>query len=333
MSHLNHFQIYMDRTERFYKIDALLQANRSVAVDQLLRELEVSLATFKRDIEYMRERLHAPIVWDRELRGYRYDREGDDAAQALPGLWFNASEAYALLMMQSLLSDMQPGLLKSHIAPLKARLRALIESGHHSAHEVESRVRLLNVATRTVSDKHFEVVAATLLGRVRLAIQYYGRGRDESSERQVSPQQLLHYRGNWYLIAYCHVRNGLRSFAMDSIQNAYATQEAALETDAKQLEQFIGSGYGIYSGGTVQWARLRFKAPRSRWVAREVWHPEQKSQLASDGTLLLEFPFTDATELTMDILRHGKYVEVLEPRELKEAVMNELFAASATYSK
>ena len=322
----------MDRTERFYKIDALLQANRSVAVDQMLRELEVSLATFKRDIEYMRDRLHAPIVWDRELRGYRYDRQGDDASQSLPGLWFNASEAYALLMMQSLLSDMQPGLLKSHIQPLKARLRALIESGNHSAQEVESRVRLLNVATRTVSDKHFEVVAAALLGRVQIAIHYYGRARDESSERQVSPQQLLHYRGNWYLIAYCHVRKGLRSFAMDSIQTANATQETAFETEAEVLEQFIGSGYGIYSDGTVQWARLRFTAPRSRWVAREAWHPEQKSQLASDGTLILDIPFTDATELTMDILRHGKHVEVLEPQALREIVMRELVSARALYS-
>ena len=82
-----------------------------------------------------------------------------------------ASEAYALLMMQCLLSDMQPGLLKSHIEPLKARLRALIESGRHSAHEVESLVRLLNVATRTVSDKHFEVVAAALLGFRKLPFE------------------------------------------------------------------------------------------------------------------------------------------------------------------
>ncbi len=53
----------MDRTERFYKIDTLLQANRFVPIDRMLRELEVSRATFKRDIEYMRERLNAPIEW------------------------------------------------------------------------------------------------------------------------------------------------------------------------------------------------------------------------------------------------------------------------------
>ena len=39
----------MDRTERFYKIDSLLQANQTVSVDRMLTELEVSLATFKRD--------------------------------------------------------------------------------------------------------------------------------------------------------------------------------------------------------------------------------------------------------------------------------------------
>ncbi|WP_425973685.1 WYL domain-containing protein [Tepidimonas sp. HKU78] len=50
------------------------------------------------------------------------------------------------------------------------------------------------------------------------------------------------------------------------------------------------------------------------------------------GALLLEVPFTDATELAMDILRHGKHVEVLEPQALREAVMHELVSASAMYS-
>jgi len=62
----------MDRTERFYKIDALLQANRFVPIERMLRELEVSKATFKRDIEYMRERLNAPIEWNQDERGYQY---------------------------------------------------------------------------------------------------------------------------------------------------------------------------------------------------------------------------------------------------------------------
>lgn len=62
----------MDRTERFYRIDHLLNERRSVPIEVFLHELEVSRATFKRDLEYLRDRLNAPIVlWDRASRGYR----------------------------------------------------------------------------------------------------------------------------------------------------------------------------------------------------------------------------------------------------------------------
>lgn len=60
----------MNRTERFYQIDQLLRERRVVPLETFLKELEVSRATFKRDIEYLRDRLHAPIVWDRATGGY-----------------------------------------------------------------------------------------------------------------------------------------------------------------------------------------------------------------------------------------------------------------------
>ena len=101
----------MDRTERFYRIDQLLNERRAVPIEIFIEELEVSQATFKRDLEYMRERLNAPIVWDRELRGYRFDHDEPAASSyALPGLWFNASEIHALLSMQQLLTDVQAGI-------------------------------------------------------------------------------------------------------------------------------------------------------------------------------------------------------------------------------
>ena len=321
----------MDRTERFYKIDALLQANRFVPIDRMLRELEISRATFKRDIEYMRERLNAPIEWDREKGGYRYAGQRDDRQQALPGLWFNSSEAYALLMMQTLLAEMQPGLLGAHIEPLKARLRAVIESGQHPASDVENRVRLLNVAVRAVPDKNFEVVASALLSGQRLEINYYGRSRDESSLREVSPQLLIHYRGNWYLAAWCHMRKGMRSFAMDAIEQATVLPKPTKAVSKRELDSFVGQGYGIFSGATVRWAKLSFSAERARWVSRELWHPLQRSSQDDDGRLVLEVPFTDMRELSMDILRHGRHVEVLEPAELRLAVQSELRQALVQY--
>ena len=63
----------MNRTERFYKIDQMLHERRVVPIEVFLEELDVSRATFKRDIEYMRDRLHAPIVWDRDAGGYHFE--------------------------------------------------------------------------------------------------------------------------------------------------------------------------------------------------------------------------------------------------------------------
>ena len=322
----------MDRTERFYKIDNLLHVNAVVPITRFLRELEVSRATFKRDIEYMRDRLNAPIEWDRGDGGYRYTSGVTGQQQSLPGLWFNASEAYALLMMQALLSEMQPGLLGPHIAPLKARLRAVIESGKHPAGDVESRVKLLSVAARPVTDKNFEVVAAALLGRQRLQILYYSRVRNESSIREVSPQLLIHHRGNWYLGAWCHQQEAMRSFSMDAIEQASVLSKSSKAMPKKALDGFVGQGYGIFSGSDVQWAKLRFTEERARWVSRELWHPLQRLTAQENGRLVMELPFTDLRELSMDILRQGRHVEVLGPPELRAQVAQELRKTLGQYS-
>lgn len=323
----------MDRTERFYKIDALLQGGRSVPIATLLDMLEVSRATFKRDIEYMRDRLNYPIVWDRETRGYRYERGRKEEAQNLPGLWFNAQEAYALLMMQAMLSDLQPTLLKAQIEPLKARLRALIESGQHPAEDVDKRFRLLTTGHRAVAAQHFEMVATALLSRRRLALRYYVRARDERSDRLVSPQVIVHYRGSWYLVAWCHMRHGLRSFALDAIEEAHVVEIPAQEMDGQALEDFVGQGYGIFSGGEVQWARLRFSQERARWVAHETWHPKQEITWLPDGRMEMRLPFTDLRELTLDVLRHGAHVEALEPVQLREKLTTELAHAMQAYAE
>ncbi len=321
----------MDRTERFYKIDSLLQSKGVVPIEEFLTVLEVSRATFTRDIEYMRDRLNAPIQWSKADGGYSYAAGRNASQQPLPGLWFNSEEAYALLMMQSLLSQIQPGLLGPHIAPLKARLRAVIESGKHPAEDVESRIRLLNVAARPVPDKYFELVAGALLGGKRLQIRYHGRAKDEITEREVSPQLLIFHRGNWYLGAWCHKQDAMRSFSMDAIEAATSISKKNKAVSKKELNGFVGQGYGIFAGSEVRWAKLRFSKERARWVGQELWHPQQRLSHAQDGRVVLEVPFTDTRELAMDILRHGRHVEVLEPSELKKVVTDDLKSAIAQY--
>ena len=100
----------MDRLERLYRIHSLLRSRRLVSTRQFLDDLEISRATFKRDLDVLRERLRAPIVYDHHQEAYRYDDSvADSALWQLPGLWFTADELRALLTMDQLLADLQPG--------------------------------------------------------------------------------------------------------------------------------------------------------------------------------------------------------------------------------
>lgn len=323
----------MDRTERFYKIDQLLNDRRVVSAQDLMEELGISLATFKRDLEYMRDRLNAPIEWDRDLGGYRYVQADPNApAFALPGLWFNAGEAHALLTMQQLLSNLEPGLLAGHIKPLQARLQALLDSADHSAEEVENRIRIVHAAKRPVATDYFEIVATATLRRKRLKLRHYSRQTGEETERLVSPLQLIFYRDNWYLDTWCHLRKGIRSFSIDAIRHAEILDEPAKEISRQQLQEVLESGYGIFSGKAVAWAELRFTPERARWVSDEVWHPEQKGSYDSEGRYVLGIPYSDDRELIMDILKHGAEVEVLAPAKLRKRVTETLQAALSCYA-
>ncbi|HMM54685.1 MAG TPA: transcriptional regulator [Candidatus Desulfobacillus sp.] len=323
----------MDRTERFYRIDQLLNERKVVPFALLAEKLEVSRATIKRDLEYMRNRLNAPIVWDREAGGYRFaGPEGGAAQYELPGLWFSAQEAHALLTMQHLLMNLDAGgLLGPHIAPLLARLRALLGTADDSSEEIQKRIRILGMAARRLALEHFAVVGSALLRRKRLLISHHVRARDETLEREVSPQRLVHYRDNWYLDAWCHLRNDLRSFAVDAIRRAEIIEQTARNVPEKTLDAVLGAGYGIFSGRRVQRARLRFTPERARWVAQEQWHPRQKARFDKDGSYLLEVPYSDSRELVMDILRQGDGVEVLAPAALRREVAARLRDALARY--
>lgn len=253
----------MNRTERFYRIDQLLHERRVVPLEVVLEDLQVSRATFKRDLEYLGERLHAPIVWDREAGGYRFAASGPGPAYALPGLWFSAGELYALLAAQHLLAEVEPGILTAHIAPLQARLSALLEAAGHPAQAVARRVRLVNVARRPVSPRWFADVALAVMQRKRLEIDAWNRARDEVNTRVVSPQRLVHYRDNWYLDAWCHWRRALRSFALDTLRRVRMLPQPARGVADKTLDAHCASAYGIIAGRPRQRAVLRFTPERA----------------------------------------------------------------------
>ena len=323
------------QTERLYRIETLIRARGCVSFAALREELEVSPATLKRDLEYLRSRMGAPIDYDRDANGYRFGRELSGPKHELPGLWFDETELYSLLTAQQVLAGLDGGgFLSRHLQPLLDRIYHLLERGEggDAAARIMKRVKVVTALRRPVPSRFFERVSAALLGRKRLHLRYLTRGRGEVSEREVSPQRLVHYRGTWYLDAWCHRVDALRRFALDAIEQASVLDGKARDVAMKRVEAAMDAGYGIYAGGERRWAVLRFDAQAAQWASREEWHREQQGRWLDDGGYELRLPYVDDTELVMDLLRQGEQVRVLEPPELVQAVRQRLRAASEMYA-
>lgn len=328
----------MDRTERFYKIELLLRSRGCIDFETLRGELDVSRATLKRDLQYLRDRLAAPIVYDRFDNGYRFEAgEGSvrGARHELPGLWFSENEIHALLTMHQLLAGLDDdGVLSRHLAPMMDKLQGMLGADESEARELMRRVKVISAARRRVPSRHFELLGSALVRRQRVWLRYFKRSDRSESEREVSPQRLVNHRNTWYLDAWCHASDGLRRFALDAIRDARVLDAKARAVPLKELESELDAGYGIYggAGARVKWATLLFDADAAQWVANEEWHPKQKARWLDDGRYELQVPYSDPTELAMDILRHGDSVVVVGDKALAALLAKRLRAAAARYA-
>lgn len=328
----------MSQTARIRDFVAILEnSHLPVSRVRLMDELEISAATFKRDLDLLRDQMHAPIKWvpgegGRE-RGYVLDDKGWSSGKlGLPKAWFSASEIYALLMIHELASHIGPGLLTEHLQPLITRVTLMLGAAEDSPEDVRARVRLLNSASKRGGSPHFETVARAAVKRRRLKIFYFTRSRNDRSERIVSPQVIVHYKENWYLVAWCHKADGLRMFALDAIEEAALMKEPAKPVAKKLVEEIVGRDFGIYSGGSRKLAKLLFTARQAPWVRSETWHKDQVGESTEDGGFLLTVPYSDPRELVLEILRYGPDVRVLEPTELRQEIAQRLRAAADQYA-
>jgi predicted DNA-binding transcriptional regulator YafY len=284
----------MTKTARVYKIELLIRNRGHVSFQTLLDELEVSPATLKRDLEYLKDQLGAPIVYDRFLNGYKFGEEYRGHKHELPGLRFSERELYSLLMAHQLLSELDTeGVISRHLQPLLERIHQMLGPDEVDAKSLLKRVRIINAARRPVPGRFFELVVEALLNRRRMRMRYLTRSRAQTSEREVSPQRMVHHKNTWYLDGWCHRSDSLRRFSLDAIEHAELLDGKAKDVATKTLESEMDAGYGIYAGARRQWATLSFDAQAAQWVSREEWHPQQKARYTEDGRFELQVPYVD----------------------------------------
>jgi len=201
----------MDKLERAQRLHKTLKQRKTPLSMVDMQEMfdNCSESTVKRTLQDMKN-LGAPIYCTDGL-GYSYDKQ---IAFELPGVWFSSEELHALLSIQQLTQNISGGFLDESIKLIQEKAESLLGKQLASLADIQ-RIRVLGAGSRGKELPMFSLASSGVLEQRRLQITYQGRQRDETTTREISPQRLVYYKGNWYLDAWCHQAGGLRSFAME----------------------------------------------------------------------------------------------------------------------
>jgi predicted DNA-binding transcriptional regulator YafY len=320
-------------------IDRLLTEKKVVSFEELQNVLQASSPTIKRDLRYMRNVLKAPIVYSRSRGGYLYEdkpRSGEQQKRLFAvqhKQWYSPEELYVLVKTIDLLEELskdKSSAISGELAPLRSRVTALLNLGGIPPKELLARVKVVDHSPLHTEPDTFETVGAALSAHKRLKIEYYSRSRRMDSIRDISPIRLVHYRSRWYVDAYCHVSEGLRTFAIENIRRAEVLPRAVKRIPLRETEAELDQSYGIFHGGPLKTAVLCFDETAAAYVRRQVWHPKQRTVAAGNGVRIY-VPYAQSTELVGEILRWGPHVVVEDPPELRREVRDSLQETLSRY--
>lgn len=312
----------MDKFDRIQRVHRIFSSHRRpVALAKIADRMECSPKTVQRTIDQLRDHLGAPIEYCPEAKGWHYVHEPGQLFE-LPGLWLTAEELQSLILLLHILEGFGNGLLNDELTVMERQIHRLLQARDISPHEFSRRIKVLPLANKAITNKTFADVGEAILARKQLTIRYKDYSQKQSN-RTVSPQTLIYYRENWYLDAWCHLRNGLRTFSLARITSLQKLETDANAVSEEELSEHFSSSFGLFAGKAKRTAILRFLPTIAREIAAQRWHPNQEGSWEGED-YILSIPYSDDRELVGDILRHVPNVVVEGPAALRKNVINRL---------
>jgi predicted DNA-binding transcriptional regulator YafY len=315
--------------ERFFWFHNKVRSEGYPNSTHLVKEFEISPRTAQRDIDFMRDRLNAPLDYDPSRRGYRYT----DTSYEMPGHWISESNILSLALAVRLASTIPDPALKDDLCRLIDRVTGTCKkAGSAAINQVSEKVSVKNIEYARVDTTVFRQTVEALFEDRTLAITYHSPHTAGTSARAIRPLHLMHYMGSWHLIAWCAVRQEIRDFALSRIRTiAPAAKPVALPAGLPPLKDYTRKHFGIMQGSETTEVVLHFSAKIAPLIAEQIWHPQQQTSTSPDVGLLLTFPAADFRELVKIVLSHGAEVRVVSPPELQILVQQEIDKMTKIY--
>lgn len=315
--------------ERYYWLHGQAKAMLYPNAKKLSEMFEISQKQAQRDIEFLRERLDAPLVYNADKRGYEYEHPDYE----LPPVWFKEDELLAFCLALRLASTLPDKLLKDSLYHFLEKILSYrsLDTKIGMA-DFQKKVSVKNIQYYRVNEDIFHRTVIFLIKGIPIRILYYSPFKSETTERTIQPLHLLNYMGNWHLIAYCTLRKDLRDFSLSRIQKIKSVSEAiTLPNSAHSVQEYIGRNFGLLSGGDSIEICLKFAPEISDWVSEQIWHTGQSISADEDNAVWLRFPVADFREIRREILKFGAQIEVVSPESLRQEIKDEISKMHAIY--
>lgn len=310
----------MSQTERIAYLDRRLRERGWITATEVAQKFEVSTRQVKRDIEYLRWRLDAPLAYDAVHHRYHYEKpwaqfrfadERKVLFSALVKGWA-ASEAHRTLVTPEML----------------AGIEAAVSRDYRS---VAERIRYEAPTSEAVDLEVFSDLCRGMR-EARIVELEYANLAGETSRRRIEVQRLWNYGGVWYLVAFDHLRRGLRTFHLGRILSLLVTSEPVTKDErdaawAAEVEAWTASGSGIFRGGETFLATVRLRGAALRLVAAQRWHPGQADARGEDAEgawLERSLPVVDTRELLARVLAFGAEGEARSPEAFRKQWADEV---------
>lgn len=306
--------------ERYFWFDREVRRHAYPNATALVQHFEISGKTAQRSIDFMRDRLGAPLAYDSRRKGYFYTDHGF----CLPPFEISQNELLAVLLAQNLLAGSAGGVISRSIRSFGRKLYATTGAMGLTETRINEAFSAVWHGYTPAEAETFGVVADALIQHRRMTFHYFAPSTNQQSARLVEPHHLQHYMGNWVLLARCLDRDGWRKFHLGRMHAPQLTSQFFTPEPVAAWRGQMEGTFGIFQGGASIPVVLKFNPFRARWVRDELWHADQRVEELADGSLLLHLAVTDFREVKLRILQFGADVEVIEPIELRREVAEEI---------
>ncbi len=312
---------------RLIFIDSMIRRGSYPNCGKLAREYEVTGRTIARDIEYMRDMLDAPIEYDKNRRGYYYT----EPRYMLPAMELSESDLFALCIAEKALAQYAGTPLYTELDTVFTKIASFIpESTRVSASWLSENYSFLPDFSSKMDLSVWETLAVSLRALTAISIEHR-KASGEYTRRTVRPYHIAAFRGEWYLVAFCEMKNAVLLFAISRIETATTTSARYAIPDDFDFNAYMGANFGIMAEAEEYTARIRFGPAQAPYVRERIWHRSQRIEEHDDGSVVLTITTNSHMEVKRWVLSWGAGAKVLEPERLAAEVREELREALGMY--